>query len=135
MGSLRVVVDTNVSVSALGFGGRPLEALLRTFDEERQLVASEETLRELERVMEYDRLPFTSAERTQYLTLLRLEAEIVQPENSITRVRDADDDTFLECAVEGDADVLVSGDEDLLDLHSYDGVDIVTPDEFVRMVE
>lgn len=135
MGSLRVVVDTNVIVSALGFGGRPLEALLQTFDDDRQLIASEETLSELERVMDYEHLPFTRTERIQYPTLLRLEAEIVDPEDSITRVRDADDDKFLECAIEGDAEYLVSGDEDLLDLQSYEGVDIVTPDEFVEIVE
>lgn len=135
MGSLRVVVDTNVIVSALGFGGRPLEALLRTFDEDAQLVASANTLDELERVMAYDHLPFTSTERAQYSTLLRLEAEIVCPGDSITRVRDADDDKFLECAVEADADYIVSGDDDLLDLGSHDGIDIVTPAEFVKAVE
>lgn len=135
MGPLRVVVDTNVIVSALGFGGRPLEALLRTFDEDAQLVASEKTLDELERVMAYDHLPFTSTERAQYPTLLRLEAEIVCPDDSITRVRDADDDKFLECAVEADADYIVSGDDDLLDLGSHDGTDIVTPAEFVEAVE
>lgn len=132
MGPLRVVVDTNVTVSALGFGGRPLEALLRTFDDDVQLIASEETLAELERVVAYDHLPFTSTERTRYPAIIRLEAEIVQPEESIEAVRDPDDDKFLECAVEANADYVVSGDGDLLDLGSYDGIDIVTPDEFLH---
>jgi predicted nucleic acid-binding protein len=65
MGTLGVVLDTNVLVSALGFGGPPLEVLLRTFDDEVRLLASEATLDELERVMHYDRLPFTATDRVQ----------------------------------------------------------------------
>lgn len=53
MGALGVVLDTNVLVSALGFGGPPLDVVLETFDEGVRLVASEETLGELERVMDY----------------------------------------------------------------------------------
>lgn len=60
MGTVRVVFDTNVVVSALGFGCRPLDALLRAFDEDVQLLASDETLRELERVLKYDQLPFAA---------------------------------------------------------------------------
>lgn len=76
MGTIRVVFDTNVVVSALGFGGRPLEALLRAFDEDVQLIASDETLRELERVLSYDHLPFTETEQSRYPSILRLESEV-----------------------------------------------------------
>jgi len=134
MGTIRVVFDTNVVVSALGFGGQPLEALLRAFDEDLQLIASDETLRELERVLAYDHLPFTEAEQARYPHILRLESEIVVPENTIEIVRDSDDDKFLECALEGDAEYVVSGDNDLLDLHSYKGVQIITPAELIDVL-
>jgi putative PIN family toxin of toxin-antitoxin system len=114
MGTLRVVPDTNVLVSALGFGGPPLQALLRTFDTECCLLASEATLAELRRVMTYDHLPFTDADRAQYLAVLRREAEIVDPAIDVAIARDADDHMFLELAQAGDADYLVSGDGDLL---------------------
>lgn len=134
MGTIGVVVDTNVLVSALGFGGSPLDALLRTFDDDVRLLASEETLDELERVMTYDRLPFTDADRTQYLAILRREADVVRPDESVEVVRDSDDDKFLEVALAGDADYVVSGDRDLLALESYCGIDIVAPDAFVEIV-
>lgn len=134
MGTIRVVFDTNVVVSALGFGGRPLEALLRAFDEDVQLIASDEILRELERVLAYDHLPFTEAEQTRYPHILRLEAEIVVPENTIEIVRDSDDDMFLECALEGDAEYIVSGDSDLLDLHSVEDIRILTPAELIDIL-
>jgi len=133
MGTVGVVHDTNVLVSALGFGGSPLDALLRTFEDDVRLLASEETLDELDRVMTYDRLPFTADDRTQSLAILRREADIVGPDESIDPVRDPDDDKFLEVALAGGADYVVSGDRDLLDLGSYDGIDIVTPGEFLEI--
>jgi putative PIN family toxin of toxin-antitoxin system len=135
VGSLGVVLDTNVLVSALGFGGPPLDALLATFDQDIRLFVSEATLDELDVVMGYDRLPFTDADRTQYLAILRREADVVRPAVSVDRVRDPDDDEFLELAVSADADYLVSGDEDLLVLGSVRGVDVVTPDEFVARLD
>lgn len=135
MGTLGVVLDTNVLVSALGFGGPPLDALLGTFGEEVRLVASEETLGELERVMEYKHLPFTDADRAQYLAILRREADVIRPEESVDVVRDPDDDTFLEVALAADADFVVSGDDDLLAVESYRGIEIVTPAAFVARVE
>jgi putative PIN family toxin of toxin-antitoxin system len=134
MGTVGVVLDTNVLVSALGFGGSPLDALLRTFDDDVRLLASEETLDELDRVMTYDRLPFTDGDRTQFLAILRREADIVPPDESIDTVRDPDDDKFLEVALAGGADYVVSGDRDLLDLGSYGGIEIVRPDEFLEIV-
>ncbi|WP_049935890.1 putative toxin-antitoxin system toxin component, PIN family [Haloplanus natans] len=135
MGTLGVVLDTNVLVSVLGFGGSPLDVLLRTFDDEVRLLASEATLDELERVMHYDRLPFTEADRVQYLAILRREVDILDPDNSVEVARDSDDDKFLDVALEGDADYLVSGDDDLLSLDSYEGIAVVTPDEFLTCVE
>ena len=134
MGTVRVVFDTNVVVSALGFGGRPLEALLRAFDEDVQLLASDETLRELERVLASDHLPFTEAEQTRYPHILRLEAELVVPEKTIEIVRDSDDDKFLECALEGDAGYIVSGDDDLLELRSYKDIRIIPPAELIDIL-
>lgn len=135
MGTLGVVLDTNVLVSALGFGGPPLDVLFRTFDDEVRLLASVATLDELERVMHYDRLPFTQTDRVQYLAILRREADIIEPHNSVEVARDSDDDKFLGVALDGGADYLVSGDDDLLSLDSYEGTAIVTPDEFLTRIE
>lgn len=135
MGSIGVVLDTNVVVSALGFGGPPLEALLRSLDDDVRLLASEETLGELERVMTYDHLPFTSADRVQLLSILRREADILGPDATVAVVRDSDDDKFLELALDGGAEYVVSGDRDLLSLDSFEGVEIVSPDEFVAILE
>jgi predicted nucleic acid-binding protein len=71
MGQIRVVFDTNVIISAIGFGGRPLDALLQVFDHTVQLVTSGEALAELERVFTYEHLQFTTHEQVQYPAIIR----------------------------------------------------------------
>ena len=136
MGPVGVVFDTNVLVSALGFGGTPLEALIRAFEDDVQLVVTSETLAELDRVMQYDRLPFTGDERKQYLEIFRNEAEVVTelPELAVVE-RDPDDDMFLACAVGGNCQYVVSGDDHLLALKSFRGVEIVSPASFLDCVD
>lgn len=135
MGTVRVVFDTNVFVSALGFGGTPLDALTRAFESDVH-VAAPETLAELDRVMQYEQLPFTGGEREQYLRILRDEAELVTELPEVEAVeRDPDDDMFLACAVAGDAEYVVSGDDHLLSLGSFRDVEIVTPATFLERVD
>jgi putative PIN family toxin of toxin-antitoxin system len=136
MGPVGVVFDTNVLVSALGFGGTPLEALIRAFEDDVQLVVASETLAELDRVMQSDRLPFTGGKRKQYLEILRNEAEVVTelPELAVVE-RDPDDDMFLACAVGGNCQYVVSGDDHLLALKSFRGVEIVSPASFLDCVD
>lgn len=135
MGQVRVVFDTNIIISAIGFGGRRLDALLQAFDENVQLVASEETLAELERVFTYEHLPFTTYEQVQYPAIIRLEAEVVEPKRSLDVVRDSDDDKFIECAIAGEADYIVSGDKDLREVGSYDDIEIITAAEFLSLFD
>ncbi len=132
MGSIRVVIDTNVFVSALGFGGTPLEALLRTFEDDVQVLVSAETLDELDRVMSYERLPFTEGEREQFLDILRREADDVESTPNLKVIEaDPDDNAFLEIAVAGNAKYVVSGDEHLLAQRRFREIEIVTPSEFL----
>jgi len=130
-----VVFDTNVLVSAFGFGGKPLECLLLSIVEsDLEIAVSEETLSELRRVMEYEHLPFTEEERNRYPEILKDLAVLVEPDVEVDEVRDEDDDIFLECALEADADHIVSGDDDLLELGEFRDVSIVTPEEYLRQV-
>lgn len=134
MGTVGVVLDTNVVVSGLGFGGRPLEALLRTLEDDVRLLASQETMDELDRVLSYDRLPVTEVERRRLLAILRREAEFVDPGHTLEVARDSDDDKFLEVGSRGGAEYVVSGDDDLLCIGSYRDIRIVTPAEFLEVV-
>lgn len=132
MGSISVVYDTNVLVSGIGFGGKPWRCLLLSFVGGVEMVTSEQALDEFERVLGYDRLPFTTAEQRTFPELLRREATVLDPDVNVREIHDdPDDDVFLECAVAGGVDYLVSGNDHVLDVETFRGVEIVTPDEFL----
>src|SRR5262245_61795829 len=125
----RVVVDTNVLISGLlSTTSTPAKALDRAVTTA-QLVATTATVRELMTKLtssKFDR--YISREKRDAL-LLRLAPmlDIIEVVQRVQACRDARDDKFLEAAVNGRADVLVSGDKDLLTLHPFRGIDIVTP--------
>ena len=129
----RVVIDTNVLLSSLFFTtSTPAQAVEKAITKA-QLVATAETLRELiEKVLspKFDR--YVRRERLDAL-LQRVASlvEIVDVLQPIQASRDPKDDKFLEAAVNGRADVIVTGDNDLLDLNPFRGVVILTPAAYV----
>lgn len=136
MGALAVVYDTNVLVSGIGFGGKPWQCLVEVFVGNVELLTSEAALGEFERVLGYDHLPFTPEERERFPELVRREARVVEPDTSVRAVDDdPDDDVFVQCAVAGGADYIVSGDPHLTDLGTFRGIPIYTPDEFLSHLE
>jgi len=133
MGSLRVIFDTNVLVSAIGFGGKPWDCLVVAFVGDVEMVTADAAVAEFERVLGYDRLPFTEAEREQYPTLIREEATVVDPTQSVQVIDDdPDDDLFLEIALEAEAEYIVSGDPHLTGLGAFRDIEIVSPTAFLE---
>lgn len=133
----RVVFDTNTLVSALLLPTSiPRQALDYAFDHGRVLT-SLALLGELDRVLKYPKLaPFiTAAERSQFLGKLTLEGTLTTITVQLTVVRDPKDNVVLELAVSGGANVIVSGDNDLITLGRYDGIPIRTPAQFLQEPE
>jgi putative PIN family toxin of toxin-antitoxin system len=90
-------------------------------------------LRELRRVLGYDRLNLSDSEQADHFAMATTTATVVAPTEDITEIEaDPDDDMFLECASAADADYLISGDTHLLDLGSFQGIPVLSPDEFLR---
>ena len=129
----RVVIDTNVLISGLfSTTSTPAKALEKAVTKA-QLVATTETLRELiEKLLlpKFDR--YVRRERREAL-LQRVASlvEIVEVLQPIRASRDHKDDKFLDAAVNGRANVLVTGDRDLLDLNPFRGIAIVTPADYL----
>ncbi len=125
----RVVIDTNVLISGLfSTTSTPAVAVEKAITKA-LLIATTETLRELiEQLLlpKFDR--YVRRERRDAL-LERVASlvEIIEVLQSIRASRDPKDDKFLEAAVNGRADVIVTGDKDLLDLNPFRGIAIVTP--------
>jgi putative PIN family toxin of toxin-antitoxin system len=130
---LRVVVDTNVYISIFLYPERPIFHILRQAGKRRyQLLTSPAILGELGRVMRED---FGVAERERIRRLKQIAriADIITPKITLDVItEDPPDNRILECAVEGGADLIVSGDGHLQDLKAYENIPIVRPVDFLR---
>jgi uncharacterized protein len=132
----RTVFDTSVVVSALLFGRGHL-AWLRSHWADRRCVSlvSHETAEELARVLRLKKFRLTESEYHEALAAYLPFCEIVEANRKCNVVcRDAKDQPFLDLAQSGKADVLVSGDRDLLVLARRTKFLIETPEEYRRRV-
>lgn len=133
---MRVVVDTGILVSALirpkGTVGNVLHAL-----RDGRFIAIYSTPMMLEVTDVLDRPKIQEKYHVQpediiaLINLVRLRGELVIPKDTVTACRDPKDNKFLEAALAGEADAIVTGDDDLLVLHPFEGVDILRPVEFL----
>lgn len=125
--SLRIVFDTNVYISA-ALNGRLAEKVLELASVGRvTLITSEAILAELQRKLT-DKLAWPENRVQLFITTIRDLAEIVEPDIVLKVVPDDDDDNrIVECAVVGEASLIVTFDKDLLRLKAYETIGIITP--------
>ncbi len=137
----RAVLDTNVIVSGIlkkeSPPGRLMEAL---FEGRFVAVTASALLEELVRVLVYPRIRqryrIREEESEAVVAALTLLADLVElPKVSWKASRDPDDDPFLICALKGRAEYVVTGDQDLLTLSSFRGVELITPESFLKLLK
>jgi len=130
----RIVADTNCLVSRLLLPlSVPGDAVRKAVDSGLLLV-SEATMNELADVLsrpKFDRY-ISLADRQQFLRLLGRVAEFVRIVYPVRECRDAKDDKFLEAALNGKADLILTGDTDLLALHPWQGIAILSPAGYLK---
>jgi uncharacterized protein len=134
---VRYVFDTNVIVSALLFeNGKPAQALLYALANG-EVLFSLELLEELNEVLGRKRFNryVTSEEREEFLEALIERTVLVEITETVQECRDPKDDKILELALSGEAQYIISGDRDLLVLHPFRTVLVITADEFLKTVE
>jgi putative PIN family toxin of toxin-antitoxin system len=129
----RIVFDTNTLVSRLLLTDSVPAQAVRKAVNEAQLLVSDATMTELADVLARAKFDaYVSLEdRQQFFRLLGRIAEMVPIVHTVRACRDPRDDKFLELAVNGEAEVVVTGDEDLLALHPFRGIPIITPAAYV----
>lgn len=131
----RIVVDTNVWVSALIFGGNA-ETVARLFvDRAVLVVVSEELLTELKRIVSHKFQPFVS-QLAVLEASLRKDAEWVRlGTQTVTISRDPDDNKVIETALVGGCSYLISGDNDLLSIKQFEDITIMNPADFLELLK
>ena len=130
----RIVADTNAFISRLlvpdSLPGRAVRKMVDTA----QLLVSEATLTELADVLSRAKFDaYVSIEdRQEFFRRLGRVAEVVPITYIVHACRDPKDDKFLELAVNGNADLIVTGDDDLLVLNPFRGIPIITPASYLE---
>ena len=130
---LKVVLDTNVLISAIVFGGKPLDVFNSILKGQIRLVISKNILDEMEGVLSGKKFQYPE----QIIRSIRNEledlAEFVTPKKAVKKIKeDPDDNRILECALESGAHLIISGDHHLLELKHYRNIKILSPSDFLK---
>ena len=134
---MNIVIDTNVVISAILFGGVP--GKLIDLWKNRRIVPliTEEIMTEYIRVLAYPKFNLSEEEinyiiHQEILPFFKVVKSV--PGSSIVK-QDPDDDKFIQCAEAGKAKIILSGDQHLLALKSYKNIEIKTPNQFIKSID
>jgi putative PIN family toxin of toxin-antitoxin system len=131
---MRVVFDTNVLVSALLFeNSTPAQAFFAAL-KSGEVLLSAPLAEEISRIIyhpKFDRY-LTDEQRADFITALVEATALVEIKDTITVCRDPKDNMILELAVSGKAEVIVTGDSDLLVLNPFEQISILSPKDFLE---
>ncbi|MBI4150569.1 putative toxin-antitoxin system toxin component, PIN family [Candidatus Woesearchaeota archaeon] len=127
----KIVIDTNVLISALGFGGFLRTFLARVLERDEWFI-SQCQLDELTRVLTYPKFSFLPSQQERILAFVRSHAVLVHPKTTQFIIQeDPADNRILDIAAECRADFIITGDTHLLKLGSFQKTRIVTPAQFL----
>ncbi len=131
---MKVVFDTNIFVSALVFpGGNGEQAILRIAEKKDRLLLSRAIVGELLDVLAR-KFARDREELARVAVFVAGLAEVVEPATRLEVLEDEADNRILECAVAGEAVLVVTGDKRMLALRSYEGIRIVSLGEYLDEV-
>jgi putative PIN family toxin of toxin-antitoxin system len=132
---MKLVLDTNIFISSFFWGGNPRKLITRIIDGKDTLFVSNEILHEVFGVMSHPKFNVTRQQIVHFVDSIEEISCRVTSLGIIKGVcRDSDDDKILECAVLGDVDFIISGDDDLLSLKEFQGIPIMTVSEYIDKV-
>ena len=130
---VRVVLDTNILISALGFGGKPREIFKLVLEKKITAISSHILLAEFDDVIS-KKFPKLATELDRIQKQFKKNMKIVKPSRSVHILQDEPDNRVLEAASEGGCDYIVTGDNDLLNLKKFKNILVLKPDNFLLSI-
>ncbi|MDJ0582508.1 putative toxin-antitoxin system toxin component, PIN family [Crocosphaera sp.] len=133
----RFVIDTNVLVSALLIKKSSAFKVIKIVENIGITLYSEQTLDEITQVLQRKKFDkyLTIEERQEFILKFIEKSELVTVTDSINICRDSKDNQFLELAVSGKANCIITGDEDLLILNPFRSIPIITVNHFLKLYD
>lgn len=136
---IRIVIDTNVVASGTYWAGDSSKVIELIDDGKIIGILSEDILKEYYRTLNradiLEKIDDIQFRRKAVIGKIFEKMVIVKPNLKIKKSADPDDDKFLEAAIQGKADYIVSQDHHLLDLKEYQKIKIVTPEKFLKIIQ
>jgi len=131
---LKVVVDTNVIISALNFGGKPSEIVDLARSRQITNITSQFILDEVEGVL-IGKFSWEAVMARKAQEAIKAFSEMVTPQERISAISNCEaDNRIIECALKGNARFIISGDHHLTDLGEYQGIKIYGPSTFLELI-
>lgn len=137
---MRIVIDTNVFISATFWKGDSFKILEKVQNGELELVLSKDIIDEYNRVLNYEEI--TTKVKIKELEANFILGELVAMSLIVTPMiyhhtvkNDPDDDKFIDAAIQGHAKYIISQDRHLLDIKESEGVKILKPEDFLKLLD
>lgn len=127
---MKIVIDTNVFISGVFFGGYPKRIIRAVATQELDACASPQIIDEYQEITQEMITKLQGKIDEDALSLFYQNLEMILPSAHIELCRDPDDDKFIECAKDAGALYICSGDKDLLVLEKFENIQIITAREF-----
>ena len=132
---IKVVLDSNVLISSIVFGGNPRKIFKKIIEGKIKLSISLSIIEEIREVLGGDKFKYSPAVLNIIINELLAITEVVEPMEILNVIDDdPDDNRILECAVEAGADYIITGDKHLLKKNPYFNIRIMNPYDFLEKV-
>ncbi|MDP2754519.1 MAG: putative toxin-antitoxin system toxin component, PIN family [Nitrospirota bacterium] len=129
----KVVLDTNVFVSALGWRGASREIFKDCIEGSLELFISTEIFDEIKGVLNYPKFKFSQDEIAEFLDQILEVGNLVETKVKVEKIKDdPSDNKFLECAVTVDADYIISRDSHILKIKEFEGIKLISPEDYMK---
>ncbi|MDR2848465.1 MAG: putative toxin-antitoxin system toxin component, PIN family [Bacteroidales bacterium] len=132
---MKLDLDSNIFVSAFFWGGHPRKIMERIIKGIDDLFISKDILQEVSSVMVRPKFGVEQEYVNHFIQSIEELSHLLYPKGLVKGVcRDKKDDKILECALIATADYLITGDNDLLVLKSFEGTQIITPNDYLSLI-
>jgi putative PIN family toxin of toxin-antitoxin system len=133
---IKTVIDTNVIVSAIFFKGKPRQVLESALKGYIKIYITEDIILELKDVLHKNKFNLSSELIENIISELISLAEWVEPSEHFHVIEnDPSDNIFLDCALAGKVEYIISGDKHLLEIEKWQNIEIVNPDKLLQILE
>jgi putative PIN family toxin of toxin-antitoxin system len=132
---MRVVIDTNILVSAAIAGRKPASVITWVINQpDYEWVVSEDILAEYQEVLSRRKLKLTDVQKERWLNLIQGSTQLIDVSIEIDFPRDQKDAKFIACALSANADFLITGDRDFTEVQSLENTLIISVSMFAELI-